>query len=131
VAEDEKEAGIRAILNLGHTFGHAIEAAMGYGNWLHGEAVAAGIVMAAELSCQENLIGPDDVKRVRSIIQRAGLPTTPPKEMDVDTFISLMSRDKKAEQGKINFILLEALGKARVSGQVSHGALVASLESQL
>jgi len=131
VAEDEKEAGIRAILNLGHTFGHAIEAAMGYGNWLHGEAVATGIVMAAELSCQENLIGPDDVKRVRSIIQRAGLPTTPPKEMDVDTFISLMSRDKKAEQGKINFILLEALGKARVSGQVSHGALVASLESQL
>lgn len=131
VAQDEKEAGIRAILNLGHTFGHAIETAMGYGNWLHGEAVATGIVMAAELSHRENLINLDDVNRVRSIIERAGLPTNPPGEMDVDTFISLMSRDKKAEQGKINFILLEALGKARVSSDVSQGALVSVLESLL
>jgi len=131
VAEDEKEAGIRAILNLGHTFGHAIETAMGYGNWLHGEAVATGIVMAAELSCREKLIKAHDVERVRSIIQRSGLPISPPEEMDVDTFITLMSRDKKADQGKIKFILLEELGKARVSGQVSHEVLTSVLESLL
>ena len=123
VGEDEKEAGIRAILNLGHTFGHAIETAMGYGNWLHGEAVATGMVMAADLSCRLGLLDQQDFERVKNIIARAQLPVSPPAEMSAETFISLMSRDKKAEQGRIKFILLEQLGKARVSEEVDQRIL--------
>ena len=123
VAEDEREAGIRAILNLGHTFGHAIETAMGYGNWLHGEAVATGMVMAADLSCRLELISKQDFERVKDIIQRAQLPVSPPAEMSAETFISLMSRDKKAEQGRIKFILLEQLGKARAGEEIDQKTL--------
>lgn len=115
VAEDEKEAGLRAILNLGHTFGHAIETAMGYGNWLHGEAVATGMVLAAELSCKLGMLSDEDYDRVKQITLKAQLPVSPPAEMTAETFLSLMSRDKKAEQGRIKFILLEQLGKAIVS----------------
>jgi len=118
VAQDEKEAGIRAILNFGHTFGHAIETAMGYGEWLHGEAVAAGMVMAADLSCQEGLLSSDDAGYIKKLIERCGLPVEPPQELDPDTFLSLMGRDKKAEAGAIKFILLKQLGKAFVYDQV-------------
>ena len=118
VAMDEKESGIRAILNLGHTFGHAIETAMGYGKWLHGEAVAAGMVMAAELSREQGLISPQDAGYVRELLGRAGLPVDPPREMDAETFMTLMGRDKKAEAGTIKFILLQSLGKAFVTDAV-------------
>jgi len=115
VSQDETESGIRAILNLGHTFGHAIETAMGYGNWLHGEAVATGMVMAADFSRREGLLNEDDARYVGELIQRAGLPVTAPPEMDAKAFIALMSRDKKADSGKVKLILLEQLGKAVVT----------------
>jgi len=118
VAMDERESGIRAILNLGHTFGHAIETAMGYGNWLHGEAVATGMVMAAQLSSIEGLISQQDADYVRELIKRSELPVDPPSEIAPGTFLELMARDKKAEAGSIKFILLEKLGKAMVSDQV-------------
>ena len=119
VALDEKESGIRAILNLGHTFGHAIETAMGYGNWLHGEAVATGMVMAAQLSSLEGLINQQDTDYVRELIKRSELPVDPPSGITPETFLDLMARDKKAEAGSIKFILLEKLGKALVSDQVN------------
>ena len=129
VAQDEKETGIRAILNLGHTFGHAIETAMGYGKWLHGEAVAAGMVMAAELSHQQGLLSKDDASYVKQLISRCGLPVEPPQELDPDTFVTLMGRDKKADAGTIRFILLEQLGKAIVSDQVDLEKLKSDLMS--
>src|SRR5207247_6941660 len=111
VAADEREAGERALLNFGHTFGHAIEAAAGYGTWLHGEAIAAGMVMAAELSARSGPLTPSDVTRVRSLISRAGLPTTGPA-LAPEKLMELMALDKKAAQGKLRFVLLERIGRA-------------------
>ena len=113
VAADEKETGIRAHLNFGHTFGHAIEAGMGYGQWLHGEAVACGMVIAAELSKELSYISTDDVHRLTNIIQALHLPVTPPS-WPVDKYMGFMSHDKKAESGTIKYIVLQALGKASV-----------------
>jgi len=131
VAMDEREGSIRAILNLGHTFGHAIETAMGYATWLHGEAVATGMVMAAAYSRRQGLLSQADADYVRTLVSRAGLPVSPPDAMDADTFISLMSRDKKAEPGKIKLILLEQLGKAFVSEAVETQQLAAALAAGL
>jgi 3-dehydroquinate synthase len=117
VAEDEREAGKRALLNFGHTFGHAIEGATGYGAWLHGEAIAAGMVMAAELSARLGLISGRDLERVRRLIRRAGLPIAGPA-LSVDTMLELMAVDKKAARGKIRFVLLESIGRSRVQGDV-------------
>lgn len=114
VAEDEKETGVRALLNLGHTFGHAIEAGMGYGNWLHGEAVAAGMVLAARLSNQMGWIEADDVRRVEALIAKAGLPTESPK-LGTQSFLSWMSSDKKVESGTIRFVLMKALGRSVIT----------------
>ena len=111
VAADEKEKGIRALLNLGHTFGHAIENGMGYGIWLHGEAVAAGTVLAAELSQQMKLINETDVHRIRKIFIHAKLPVMVPK-MPVEKYLQLMTLDKKVEAGKTRFILLNRIGEA-------------------
>lgn len=118
VAADEHEGGVRASLNLGHTFGHAIETAMGYGVWLHGEAVAAGMVMAADLSARLGRLSWSDAAAVRELVALAGLPVLPPPEMSVDTFIHLMSKDKKAEQGHMKFILLDAIGAAVIDARV-------------
>ena len=115
VAIDEKESGIRAILNLGHTFGHAIESAMGYGNWLHGEAVAAGMVMAADLSERHGWIAPEVKQRAEALLARAALPVRAPAEMTVARYMDIMAIDKKVDQGVIKFVLLEALGKAIVT----------------
>jgi 3-dehydroquinate synthase len=117
VARDERESGVRALLNFGHTFGHAIEAGAGYGAWLHGEAVAAGMVMAAELSRREKLIGEQEVQRVRRLIERAGLPIRGPA-LSPERMAELMSVDKKAEHGEVRFVLLESLGKARLQGGI-------------
>ena len=117
VAADEREAGERALLNFGHTFGHAIEAGAGYGSWLHGEAIAAGMVMAAELSLGLNLIGIADVARVRRLIERAGLPLRGPA-LAPQRLMELMAGDKKAAQGKLRFVVLEALGRATLRGGV-------------
>lgn len=111
VGEDEKETGVRALLNLGHTFGHAIEAGMGYGAWLHGEAVAAGMVLAAETSRLLGWISEADVARVTALIERAGLPILSP-DLGVDAWISHMGHDKKVEEGQLRFVLLRQLGQA-------------------
>ena len=112
VAADEREQGLRAILNFGHTFAHAIEAGLGYGSWVHGEAVAAGMAMAAELSLRAGLIGADDARRARALVAAAGLPVAGPAELSADRYLELMSVDKKAAGGRIRFILLEAIGRA-------------------
>jgi 3-dehydroquinate synthase len=113
VAQDEKEGGIRAVLNFGHTFGHAIEAGMGYGAWLHGQAVGCGMVMAADLSVRVGLLSEAEATRLKKIIQALHLPTQPPK-LGVNRFMELMSVDKKAEGGEVRYILLNGLGQAKI-----------------
>ncbi len=115
VALDEKEGGIRAILNLGHTFGHAIEAATGYGNWLHGEAVGTGMLMASDLSHRMSMLTEADVHRIDNIIDAAQLPTRSPGNMDYDVFMKYMSVDKKVEAGAIRFVLLKAIGQSVIT----------------
>ncbi len=115
VAEDERESGVRALLNLGHTFGHAIETATGYGVWLHGEAVGTGMLMAADLSMRQGWLGQADVQRAENLIDKALLPTRAPASMDYETFMSIMAVDKKVRAGKINLVLLRALGDAFVT----------------
>ncbi|MDY6982849.1 MAG: 3-dehydroquinate synthase [Pseudomonadota bacterium] len=122
VAADETEGGIRAILNLGHTFGHAIETAMGYGEWLHGEAVATGMVMAADLSWRLGYITQDDAQAIKALISAAGLPVIPPP-IDEARFLDLMGKDKKADQGKMKFILLRAIGKASIEQGIAPDVL--------
>lgn len=115
VGQDEKEAGLRAILNFGHTFGHAIEAGMGYGNWLHGEGVAAGMVMAAELSQRLGLVEASFVSRLRKLIERAGLPVRAAvidAQDNAGRYLELMRVDKKSEAGEIRFVLIDGPGKA-------------------
>ncbi len=113
VGRDERESGERALLNLGHTFGHAIESRLGYGEWLHGEAVAAGMVLAARLSQALGDLSAADVERVVALLRKAHLPVAPPP-IPTDVFVDLMSRDKKVAGGKIRFVLLKRLGQAYV-----------------
>ena len=114
VVADEHENGERALLNIGHTFGHAIETGMGYGEWLHGEAVAAGTMMAAELSRLLGWISAADVTRVEALFVRAGLPVFGPA-MEVDRYLELMLHDKKVQNGKLRLVLFRAIGQAVVS----------------
>ncbi len=114
VANDEKEQGERALLNLGHTFGHAIESYMGYGTWLHGEAVAVGMVMAADLSAAMGWITTQDVERVKAIIQAAQLPIACP-EIPVEDFLGYMAHDKKVLNGQLRLVLLKQLGQAIIT----------------
>ena len=119
VAADEREAGRRALLNLGHTFGHAIETGMGYGAWLHGEAVAAGMCMAADLSHRLGWLPGKDVERIIALVRRAGLPVDPPQELTTERFLNLMAVDKKVLDSKLRLVLLDALGKALVTEEFS------------
>ncbi|MEX1668878.1 3-dehydroquinate synthase [Zhongshania guokunii] len=119
VAEDEREGGRRAILNLGHTFGHAIETAEGYGNWLHGEAVAAGTALALALSVKLAWLAPDVAARGVALLEQAGLPVEPPSNMNVDQFLQLMGRDKKVVDGRLRLVLLVGLGEAVVTSEAS------------
>jgi len=128
VARDERESGVRALLNLGHTFGHAIETGMGYGAWLHGEAVAAGMVMAADLSQRLGWLQAADVERARQLIRRARLPVAGPVDMPVDSYMKLMAVDKKVQQGKMRFVLLKAIGEAVITSDVDPALLVKTLE---
>lgn len=128
VAQDECESGLRALLNLGHTFGHAIESGMGYGNWLHGEAVAAGTVLAAELSCRLGWISQADVTRIRALYRAAGLPDVAPN-LGINTYMRWMSGDKKVEDGRIRFVLLQKLGVGVVNGDVDNSLLAEVLSS--
>ncbi len=128
VAADEREHGARALLNLGHTFGHAIESGMGYGNWLHGEAVAAGTVMAADLSQRLGWISAQDVARIRKLFERAGLPVVAP-DLGTDKYLELMGLDKKVEGGKMRFVLLQQVGRAVVHGEVPPALLQQTLQA--
>lgn len=130
VAADEREEGVRATLNLGHTFGHAIETGCGYGVWLHGEAVAAGMVMAADLSARLGWLEERDVRRVADLIVRAGLPVRPPA-MGVDDFLAHMQVDKKNIHGRIRLVLLRALGNAVVTDEFPHEMLLETLGASL
>jgi 3-dehydroquinate synthase len=129
VAADERESGQRALLNLGHTFGHAIETGMGYGNWLHGEAVASGIVMAARLSEQLCWINADDVNRIIDLIERANLPVKAPPQMTVDRFLEFMALDKKVADGVMRLILLKTIGKAVFTSDYDKKHLIAAIEA--
>lgn len=130
VAEDEKEGGVRATLNLGHTFGHAIESATGYGSWLHGEAVGTGIVMASDMSRRLGWITPELDARIRALIERARLPVVPPSGMTTDQFKSFMAVDKKVMDGKLRLILLKGpLGNCVITGDFELRALEETLEA--
>ena len=128
VAEDERETGRRALLNFGHTFAHAIENGLGYGEWLHGEAVGAGMVMAADLSVRLELCSKGDAVRLKSLIQKVGLPIAPPVNL-VNQFTELMSRDKKVSDKGLRFVLLEALGRAVVVEGVDEKLLQSTIEA--
>ena len=114
VANDEKEQGERALLNLGHTFGHAIESYLGYGEWLHGEAVATGMVMAADLSQRMGWISAEDLVRTKNIIQRANLPIVCP-QIPLDDFLAYMAHDKKVLNGQLRLVLMQAVGQAIIT----------------
>nr|WP_297528819.1 3-dehydroquinate synthase [uncultured Roseateles sp.] len=124
VGQDEREAGLRAILNFGHTFGHAIETGLGYGAWLHGEGVGCGMVLASELSARLGLMPAAFVDRMSRLIERAGLPVKAPR-MPIDRWLELMRVDKKNEGGEIRFVVIEGLGKAGMRG--APDALVAEV----
>ena len=128
VAKDEKESGVRALLNLGHTFGHAIETASGYGNWLHGETVAMGMTMAADLSRRLGWIEPNVALRIRAVLEENfGMPVLPPADITVEQYLDLMLSDKKAESGKIRFVLLRAIGEGVVEGDIAPALLEETL----
>lgn len=123
VAEDERESGVRALLNLGHTFGHAIENAMGYGEWLHGEAVSVGMFMAAELSAKMGWITEADVAYTGELLRKANLPIERPKNMTAERFMEIMSVDKKVQNGVLRLVLMQSLGKAVVTSEFDQRAL--------
>lgn len=129
VAEDERESGVRALLNLGHTFGHAIEAGMGYGQWLHGEAVAAGMVMAMDLSQRLGWVTKEETQRVITLLEKANLPTRAPKELSTEKMLELMAVDKKASQGMIRLVLAKAIGKTAIVSEYDQTALLETLEA--
>ena len=127
VALDEKEGGVRATLNFGHTFGHAIEAGMGYGEWLHGEAVGCGMVLAADLSVRTGRLTKDEFQRIKNLVTALKLPSVPPK-LGVSRYIDLMSVDKKAEGGEVRYILLDGIGRSTIK-TVDEPLVVQTLEA--
>jgi 3-dehydroquinate synthase len=128
VGRDEREQGERALLNLGHTFGHAIEAATGYSRWLHGEAVAAGMLMAAAVSSECGLLRREDVERVRALLERAGLPIAA-RDVPASAVLEHMRIDKKVKAGRIRLVLLERIGSALLTGEYPDGALEATVRA--
>ena len=131
VAADEREQGRRALLNFGHTFGHAIETEMGYGNWLHGEAVAAGMAMAADLSCRLGWLSTAQVRRIQSLLRASGLPLWGPQNMSVEAYLGHMQVDKKVTDGTIRLILLQQLGQALVISDFDSLLLQQTLDQPL
>jgi 3-dehydroquinate synthase len=129
VAADERESGQRALLNLGHTFGHAIEAATGYGAWLHGEAVGLGLLMAAELSARLGRLPADQVPRIRALLERAGLPTRLPADIATDSLLGFMAGDKKVLDGQSRLVALDAVGRAVIVSGVAPQALAQVIDA--
>jgi len=130
VAADELEAGQRALLNLGHTFGHAIETGMGYGEWLHGEAVAAGMCLAARMSVRMGWLDDASERRIRELVARAKLPIDPPAGLDAKRFLELMAVDKKVVAGRLRLVLLRAIGQAVVTDKFDASVLGQVLSRQ-
>jgi 3-dehydroquinate synthase len=130
VAADEREQGQRELLNLGHTFGHAIETALGHGEWLHGEAVAVGLVMAAALSVRLGTFKTAEHRRLCRLLERAGLPIEPPGNVEAAELRKHMAQDKKVRGGKLRFVIPESFGRAKVSSEVDEAALEATLENE-
>jgi 3-dehydroquinate synthase len=128
VSADETEDGIRALLNLGHTFGHAIEAGLGFGTWLHGEAVAAGLCLAADLSARLGRIDRSDVERVERLVASASLPIRAPGELSAERMLELMAVDKKIKDGRLRVVLLGAIGKADLDSDFDRRALEETLQ---
>jgi 3-dehydroquinate synthase len=131
VAVDELEGGQRALLNLGHTFGHAIETGVGYGEWLHGEAVATGICLAADLSQRLGWLDDTSVARIRALIETARLPTSPPAGLSRQRFLDLMAVDKKVQSGRLRLVLLQGIGQGVVTHDFSPESLEAVLDAAL
>lgn len=131
VAEDERESGKRALLNLGHTFGHAIENAMGYGNWLHGEAVSAGMCMAAELSVALGWLEKSELERIRRLLNKIGLPTQPPNDVPGEKLLELMSVDKKVLGGVQRLVLPKGLGHSVVTEEYDKELLISCVKGEL
>ncbi|MGB2078233.1 MAG: 3-dehydroquinate synthase [Vibrio sp.] len=129
VAKDEKEQGLRALLNLGHTFGHAIEAQLGYGVWLHGEAVSSGMVMAAHTAQLSGMIDSQDVERIRNLLLAANLPVHTPQEMTFEHFMQHMMRDKKVLSGQLRLILPTAIGQSIVTNEDSQQKLKQAIDA--
>lgn len=129
VEQDEKESGVRALLNLGHTFGHAVETALQYKGWLHGEAVGLGMLMAAEFSRHMGWLDQNKVERIRSILVKTGLPIRLPESVTTDNMLNNMAVDKKARDGKIHFILLNDIGDAVITADYRQEDLIATVES--
>jgi len=130
VAADEREGGRRALLNLGHTFGHAIETGMGYGAWLHGEAVAAGMLIAARLSQRLGWLSGDAVARLRALLTAAGLPAEAPEAIEARRYLDLMAVDKKVQAGKLRLVLLKGIGEAVLADAVRDEEIIATLEER-
>ncbi|MGF1843580.1 3-dehydroquinate synthase [Vibrio clamense] len=128
VAQDEKESGIRALLNLGHTFGHAIEAELGYGNWLHGEAVSSGTVMAAKTAQLQGLISQQQLEQIISILKKAKLPIHTPESMSFDDFMKHMMRDKKVLSGQLRLVLPTGIGSASVVSDVPEAMIQQAID---
>ncbi len=123
VAADEREGGVRALLNLGHTFGHAIETGMGYGAWLHGEGVAAGMLMAAALSARLGWLSAAELARIEALLLRARLPVRGPRDLSTERMLELMAVDKKAQDGQVRLVLLRALGAGIVTADYAPALL--------
>ena len=118
---------MRALLNLGHTYGHAIEAEMGYGVWLHGEAVAAGMMMAANTSRRLGQFSAKDVERIKKLLLRAGLPVSGPQEMTPESYLPHMMRDKKVLAGELRLVLPTAIGQSEIRSGIAHDMVLASI----
>ena len=130
VTRDEREGGVRALLNLGHTFGHAIETATGYGTWLHGETVAMGMVMAADLSRRLGWIDSESAQRIRQVLEeKYGMPVIPPADINEERYLDLMASDKKVEQGTIRFVLLRGIGNGVIKGGIDEQLLRQTLSA--
>lgn len=128
VAADEREGGQRALLNLGHTFGHAIETGTGYGTWLHGEGVSCGMLMAADLSHRLEWLTSAELERIQSLLLQAKLPVLAPQELSTEQFLELMSVDKKVLAGKLRLVLLKGIGKSLVTEDFDHQLLLKLLD---
>lgn len=129
VAADEHEHGMRALLNLGHTYGHAIETEMGYGNWLHGEAVAAGMMMAAQAAFRLQLVNENDLQRIKHLLLKANLPVTGPEQMSAEAYLPHMLRDKKVIGGQLRLVLPTSIGSSEVRSGIDHNIVLASIEA--